>query len=135
MGAVTGDHAFLNTVTKAQINPPNIPISIRGITSAISRDCMNRCHVQAAEAMAQMSRTPVLFTVPLRVMRSAASIRLPDGLAARSRKVWSPSAGLDVFISAMILSIREIRCDRWPGNVVCSNLIAASILNHASCYS
>src|ERR1017187_6954432 len=78
MGAVTGDHSFLKTVTMAQINPPINPISISGATSVISRVGRNRLHVQAAVAIAHTNRMPVLFTVPLSVIRLATSIRPPD---------------------------------------------------------
>ena len=38
---------------------------------------MNEFHVHAAVAIAHSSRMPVLFTVPLKVIRAAASTRLP----------------------------------------------------------
>src|SRR5450631_2139673 len=108
MGAVTGDHSFLKTVTMAQINPPINPISISGATSVISRVGRNRLHVQAAVAIAHTNRMPVLFTVPLSVIRLATSIRPPDWPPYCTSEilpnVFAPSAGLDVFISAIVSS-------------------------------
>src|SRR5208337_3961160 len=101
IGAVTGDHSFLNTVTMAQMNPPIKPPSISGATSARLRDWRKRCHVHQAVAIAQSSRTPVLFTVPLRVIRLVKSVTPPYWLPERSRNVLSLNAGLDVFISAI----------------------------------
>ena len=102
MGAVTADHCFLKTVTMAQMNPPISPSIISGATADMSCSGRNKCHVQAAVAMAQMSRMPVLFTVPLSVIRSAASIRPPYCASEILLKVFAPSAGLDVFISAIV---------------------------------
>src|ERR1039457_3979083 len=105
MGAVTGDHSFLKTVTMAQMNPPMTPTINHGATSAMSRDWVKRCQVQAAVAKAHTSRMPFLLTVPLRVMRSVASIAPPYPLLARSRNVLSLKAGLDVFIKGMEFSV------------------------------
>ena len=79
---------------------------IAGPTVLMSRVCRNEFHVHAAVATAQSSRMPVLLTVPLRVIRAAASTRLPPyWLWAKSLKVFFPSAGFDVFISAMDVSV------------------------------
>src|ERR1035438_6750280 len=102
MGAVTGDHSLLKLVARAKINPPNKPTSISGATAAMLRAGKNWLQVQAAVTSEQRSRTPVLFTVPESVMRSAASTRPPIPppywTPGRLRKVLSLRAGLDVFI-------------------------------------
>src|SRR3954451_5066368 len=64
---------------------------------------MNRCHVQAALATVHKSRIPVLFTVPLKVMREAASMRDAERVPATSRNVFSPKAGFEVFIKGIVL--------------------------------
>ena len=64
---------------------------------------MNWFHVHAAVATAHSSRMPVLFTVPLSVIRAAASTRLPPyWLRAASLKVFWPSAGFEVLNNAMV---------------------------------
>src|SRR6516164_3658337 len=98
MGAVTGDHSFLNTVTIATMNPPSAPTRSSGETAPKSRSTRNRYQVQAAVAKAQISRIPVLFTVPLRVMREVTSMVPPYWLPTTPRKVFSPRAGFEVFI-------------------------------------
>src|ERR1017187_8417071 len=101
----------------AQMNPPIKPPNISGATSAISRDRRKRCHVHQAVAIAQSSRTPVLFTVPLSVIRLVRSVTPPYWLPERSRNVFSPNAGLDVFISAIVFSpyfkIRDVIVSRY----------------------
>jgi hypothetical protein len=47
---------------------------------------------------------PVLFTVPFSVMWLASSIMPPYCPPERLRNVFSPSAGLDVFINAIEFS-------------------------------
>src|ERR1035441_127822 len=54
--------------------------------------------------MAQTSRIPVLLTVPLSVMRLAASIAPPYWLSERPLKVLLPSAGLEVLNNAIAFS-------------------------------
>src|ERR1035438_5257699 len=88
----------------AQMNPPSSPPSISGATAAISRVCRNWCQVQPAVAIAQTSRMPVLFTVPLSVIRLAASIAPPYWLSERPLKVLLPSAGLEVLNNAIAFS-------------------------------
>ncbi len=93
----------------AQMKPPKTPTSSKGATSAMSRDCVNMCHVHAAVAKAQTSKMPVLLTVPFRVIRLVASIAPPYWLPDRSRKVLSLKAGFEVFIRAMGLSVFQNR--------------------------
>ncbi len=110
MGAVTGAHSFLNTVTMATINPPSAPTSSRGATSAKSRATRKRYQVQAAVAKAQISRIPVLFTVPLRVMRVVTSIDPPYWLSDTPRNVLSPRAGFEVFIRGIEQILHRAGC-------------------------
>src|SRR5947209_20360075 len=95
MGAVIGAHDFLKMVTMAAISPPIAPGS-RSPT-ARSGEVVARFHDQAAVAMAQTSSSPVLLTVPLRVMVSPNAMPSP-------LNVLSFNAGFEVFMSAILLS-------------------------------
>src|ERR1039458_8804880 len=63
--------------------------------------------------MAQTSRMPVLLTVPFSVMRPARSVMPPYPEPEMLRNVFSLSAGLDVFISAIGFS-PYCRSGLWP---------------------
>src|SRR5579862_185253 len=92
MGAVTGDHVFLNTVTSARMKPPMPPTARSGI--AASGERVKRFQLQAAVATTQINRMPALLTVPETVMVSPNAV-----LSARNT---SPDkAGLDVFSIAI----------------------------------
>src|SRR5580700_871888 len=71
-GAVNGDHSFLKMVTSAMISPPIAPTISSG-NAACGPSVTNRSQVHAAVATVQISRMPVLFTVPCRVMASPAA--------------------------------------------------------------
>src|ERR1700723_2821397 len=71
-GAVNGDHSFLKMVTSAMMNPP-IPPAISSGNTAFGPWATNLSQVHAAVATVQMSRMPVLFTVPCNVMASPAA--------------------------------------------------------------
>src|ERR1017187_7257655 len=102
MGEVTGAHSFLKMVIMATMKPPMRPPIITPLTAEASpADCRKRRQVQAAVAIEQSSRMPVLFTVPLRVMRPAAAASPNWPAWARSVKVLSPRAGFEVLISAI----------------------------------
>src|SRR6516164_7495077 len=88
----------------AQMKPPKTPRRRSPATSAGSRETVNRYQVYAAVANAQTSRMPVLFTVPLRVMRLAASIAVPNPPPDRLRNVLSPNAGFEVLKIAITVS-------------------------------
>src|SRR5215471_3758556 len=88
-------HSFLKIVTIARMNPPMPPMSIIGGIDAGSPVAKKRFHVHAAEATHKMTRMPALFTAPDTVM--VAPLK-----PARSRKVFCPSAGFDVFIRSAI---------------------------------
>src|ERR1700691_1920685 len=94
-GAVTADHSFLKTVTNAQTNPPMVPIHSQG-TAATADCCIARCHVHAADAIAQRRRSPVLLTVPWTVIPS-------PSCRAKPPKAFSPSTGFEVLISCATL--------------------------------
>src|SRR5205085_12139914 len=87
-----GAQDFLKLVRNATIRPPIAP----GITSPKARSgaVVLMFHVQAAVAMAHISSTPVLLTVPFNVMVSPNATPSP-------RNVLSFKAGLEVFINAM----------------------------------
>src|SRR5208337_426145 len=86
----------------ATTNPPSAPSITAGPATVRSCVCMNWFHVHAAVAIAHSSRMPVLFTVPLSVMRAEASTRLPPyWLCAKLENVFWPSAGFEVLINAM----------------------------------
>src|ERR1700693_5703661 len=75
MGAVTGAHDCLKTVTIATTKPPSAPMSSRPIAADGSAE-RPRLQVQLAVATTQMSRRPVLLTVPSTVIpRSPVSER------------------------------------------------------------
>src|SRR3954463_6086940 len=105
-----GDHCFLKMVTMAQMKPPKTPRITQPPMAAGLPEARYWNQVQAAEANVRMRRMPVLLTVPLRVMRAVASIRLPPyPLPGTLRKVFSPRAGFEVFIKAMICKLRVSR--------------------------
>src|SRR5579863_2445208 len=122
MGAVTGAHVLLNEVIKPKMRPPNRPIVKAGPAKLMSRVCINEFHVQDAVSTAQSSKMPVLLMVPFRVMRCAASMRLPPyWLPWKSLKVFFPRAGFDVFISGIAISpspnagLGIARAEQGPG--------------------
>src|SRR5271170_89970 len=86
-GAVNGDHSFLKMVTSAMMNPP-IPPAISSGNTACGPAVTNRSQVHAAVATVQISRMPVLFTVPCSVMASPA--------ATWPWKAFAFSAGFEV---------------------------------------
>src|SRR5580658_5130786 len=86
-GAVNGDHSFLKMVTSAMMKPP-IPPAISSGKTACGPSVTNLSQVQAAVATVQISRMPVLFTVPCRVMASPA--------ATWPWKAFALSAGFEV---------------------------------------
>src|SRR5215472_1849658 len=92
----------------AQMKPPIAPTIRRPATEATSPEVMKRDQVHAALATASTSRIPVLFTVPLRVIRAAASTY--DGYPPPTlRNVFSPRAGFEVFIRGIEISISALR--------------------------
>src|SRR5215469_7488211 len=88
-------HSFLKIVTIARMNPPMPPTAIMTATDEGSPVAKKRFHVHAAEATHKMMRMPALFTAPDTVIVSPLK-------PARSRKVFCPSAGFDVFIRSAI---------------------------------
>src|SRR6516165_11459395 len=88
-------HCFLKIVTSARMKPPMPPMAIIGATDDGSPLEKKRFHVHAAEATHKITRMPVLLTAPDTVMMSPPK-------PARSRKVFCPSAGFDVFIRSAI---------------------------------
>src|SRR6202041_2588100 len=89
-----GDHSFLKIVTIATTNPPTSPIPISGNTASEVRAWKNRLQLHAAVATTQISRTPVLLTVPVNVIAS------PDS-PLTTRKLLTFKAGFEVFIKAI----------------------------------
>src|SRR4029077_13423156 len=73
MGALSGDHSFLNTVTRQVIRPPKRPPSIHGKAASGRSECA-RPQVHAAVATTHRSRIPVLLTVPWTVITSPTAI-------------------------------------------------------------
>ena len=64
-----GDHSFLKMVTIATTNPPTSPIP-SGNTASEVEARKNRLQLHAAVATTQISRMPVLLTVPANVIAS-----------------------------------------------------------------
>src|SRR4029077_7990748 len=87
-GAVIGAQLRLKIVTSAVTIPPSNPPIIHGIAACGVSECAIP-HVQAAVATTHSSRTPVLFTVPCKVIASPPTATSP-------RKAFSFSAGLEV---------------------------------------
>src|SRR6516225_7135928 len=83
MGAVNGDHVFLNTVTSARMNPPIAPPIIQG--TAASGVCeWPRPHVYAEVTTTHNSSRPVLLAVPCMVIASPAAICPANALSFRT---------------------------------------------------
>src|SRR5882762_8791377 len=87
-GAVIGAQLLLNTVTTAVTRPPSNPPIIHGMAAPGVSECA-KPQVQAAVATTHSSSTPVLFTVPCKVIASPPTATSP-------RKAFSFSAGLEV---------------------------------------
>src|SRR5258708_40076824 len=104
MGAVTGGQAFLKIVTTATMNPPMPPTAVNGSTVSGAGECRNWFQLQAAVAMVQSSRMPVLLTVPDNVMVSA----LPA--PSSTWKLWAFNAGFEVLTSAIEFSPEQPPC-------------------------
>src|SRR6266481_4059526 len=87
-GAVIGAQLRLKIVTSAVTIPPSNPPIIHGMAAPGVSECA-KPQVQAAVATTQSSSTPVLFTVPCKVIASPPTATSP-------RKAFSFSAGLEV---------------------------------------
>src|SRR5258707_11170410 len=87
-GAVIGAQLPLKIVTSAVTTPPSNPPTIHGMAAPGVSECAIP-QVQAAVATTHSSRTPVLFTVPCKVIASPPTATSP-------RKAFSFSAGLEV---------------------------------------
>src|SRR6266851_754450 len=87
-GAVIGAQLRLKIVTSAVTIPPSNPPIIHGIAAPGVSECA-KPQVQAAVATTHSSSTPVLFTVPCKVIASPPTATSP-------RKAFSFSAGLEV---------------------------------------
>src|SRR5271156_6417327 len=97
-----GDHSFLKIVTSATINPPIPPIHTSGNTVSEAGAWKNRFQLQASVATTQISRIPVLLTVPGKVMAS------PD-TARSTLKLFTFKAGFEVFIKAIRFLLIHVR--------------------------
>src|SRR5215471_8800710 len=98
MGAVTGAQDFLKTVANAKINPPMDPRIARPAACSGERDV--RFQAQAAVPIAKINNSPVLLTVPVRVIVSPRAMPSP-------RKVLSFSVGFEVRIRFAIRALLE----------------------------
>src|SRR5215510_4526458 len=98
MGAVTGAQDFLKTVANAKINPPMDPRIARPAACSGERDV--RFQAQAAVPIAKINNSPVLLTVPVRV------IVLPRAMPSL-RKVLSFNVGFEVRIRFAIRALLE----------------------------
>src|SRR5258707_4618135 len=87
-GAVIGAQLRLKIVTSAVTIPPSNPPIIHGIAAPGVSECAIP-QVQAAVATTQSSSSPVLFTVPCKVIASPPTATSP-------RQAFSFSAGLEV---------------------------------------
>src|ERR1035441_760456 len=92
-------------VTSAKINPPSAPIPTSGNTVSEERAWKNRLQLQAAVATTQISRIPVLLTVPVKVMASPDTARSP-------RKLSTFKAGFEVFMRAIRFVLSYLRHSR-----------------------
>src|SRR5712664_2970568 len=87
-GAVIGAQLRLKIVTSAVTIPPSNPPTIHGMAAPGVSECAIP-QVHAAVATTQSSNTPVLLTVPCKVIASPPTAISP-------RKAFSFSAGLEV---------------------------------------
>src|SRR6266481_10106880 len=87
-GAVIGAQLRLKIVTTAVTIPPSNPPIIHGTAAPGVSEC-TKPHVHAAVATTHSSSTPVLFTVPCKVIASPPAATSP-------RNAFSLSAGLEV---------------------------------------
>src|SRR6266852_7327939 len=87
-GAIIGAQLLLKIVTSAVTIPPSNPPIIHGTAAPGVSECA-KPHVHAAVATTHSSSTPVLFTVPCKVIASPPTATSP-------RKAFSFSAGLEV---------------------------------------
>src|SRR5277367_615526 len=101
-GAVNGDHSFLKMVTSAMMNPP-IPPAISSGNTACGPSVTNLSQVHAAVATVQISRMPVLFTVPCSVIASPA--------ATWPWNAFAFSAGFDVL--SRFGTVKLLSGGRW----------------------
>src|SRR6266852_4556762 len=87
-GAIIGAQLLLKIVTSAVTIPPSNPPIIHGTAACGVSECAIP-HVQAAVATTHNSSSPVLFTVPCKVIASPPTATSP-------RNAFSFSAGLEV---------------------------------------
>src|SRR6266478_3386488 len=87
-GAVIGAQLRLKMVTSAVTIPPNSPPIIHGMAAPGVSECA-KPQVHAAVATTHSSSSPVLFTVPCKVIASPPTATSP-------RKAFSFSAGFEV---------------------------------------